>query len=559
MPVPIALSTILPSALALATLLWSAATPRGLDRLTHWRPSSRLTRSVSATAIALTILLVFEEFGLLLEEWHLPTGPLSALRHVMGLPGVTHILYLANLALVAPATATILKEQAPTPATPEAAARQERLHAAFILMFLAIALVLTALQALVWGVFGGTMLSPVGLGVVSLFAVVLLRITAVVGKLQASSEADLAPLDRLHRWHVWLLLLGIALLQTMVTKATLLLLLVPRCKQGIVRLLKRTVPAAADRAPTTVEELAQRVQGAELARVAGFYFLMTSGMSSLLMWQSHAGPFPPSGSAYPMTQTIGTLYTLDIIVMVWAIARTRTSWWAVGSAMALLATTRHLLPLIMPTWFSPSLDPPGFDPVTALGSVFGTPFAAVVVSAVVHLLTFALFFIQHRALTHSDAALVRGQRESLRPLFWWSVGMEACFVAMMLTLTTILFVAQFPIDDELASSTLLAASAITTRLLMHLVLVVAQAIYAIATMLMLGDLYRRGRSQVDQVVGEVRRRTGEAGLGRFYDAVPAARSYGLNRPLAGRDHLMGWYAAAVGLMVVGAVVTLVRG
>ncbi len=542
--------------------LWWASGDRGLGVLVAWRPAPGLARAAQFTAAGLTVLLVVDEVGLLLMEWSLPTGPLGFFRGAMGLRGVSHVLYLANLTLVAPATHALLKEHAPPTQDAATVEQQARLNMTLVLMFVALTLLITSVQALVWADSGSGLVSLPALMVLSLFAAVLLRVGTAAGRLQAVTVGDHTPLERLHRWHVWLLLMGIVLLQTMVTKAALLLVLIPRARLAVTRTLRRLLPAlpsAESPLPVTIEDLARRVRGAELAKVAGFYFLLTSGFSSLLMWQSHAGPFPPAGSGYPMTQTIGTLYTLDILVVIWAIVTPRAGWRTIGPAMGLMAFTRHVLPLVAPGWFTPATTPPGFNPVAALGEIFGGPAAAAVVSFLVHVFTFALFVTQERALRHSDAALLAGRDESLRLLFGWSMGMELCFLSMMLLLSAVLFTAQFPLDHDIALDATTARQAVWERFLIHIVLVAGQAVYAVATLTTVGQLYRRGRSQPDQVLEEVRRRRGPEGLARYYAAIPTARRFGRDRPERGPDRLLVLYAACIVVMVGGAVVTLVRG
>lgn len=129
----------------------------------------------------------------------------------------------------------------------------------------------------------------------------------------------------------------------------------------------------------------------------------------------------------------------------------------------------------------------------------------------------------------------------------------------MLVLTSILFAAQFPLDREMPRGAHATALQIMLRLALHSVLMVGQVVYAIGSALLLSHLYRRGRSQIDQLVGEVRRHGGEAGLAALYACAPAARYLGFNRLNRGWDRLVLGYAFAVALMLAGAVTTLLRG
>ena len=57
---------------------------------------------VTSVSIMLLILSLLDEVGLFLNEWYFYPKVFSMLRSIMGLPGVSYLVYFANFALLIP-------------------------------------------------------------------------------------------------------------------------------------------------------------------------------------------------------------------------------------------------------------------------------------------------------------------------------------------------------------------------------------------------------------------------------------------------------------------------
>jgi hypothetical protein len=57
---------------------------------------------VTSVSITLLILSLLDEVGLFLNEWYFYPKVFSMLRSIMGLPGVSYLVYFANFALLIP-------------------------------------------------------------------------------------------------------------------------------------------------------------------------------------------------------------------------------------------------------------------------------------------------------------------------------------------------------------------------------------------------------------------------------------------------------------------------
>jgi len=534
-------------ALAATIALSSLGSERGVERLAAWRPSAWLVRWVRWISAFLTILLLLDELGLLFLEWGMSPGPLGWLRWLEGLPGATHVLYFANLALVVPATFTVLmdeEEEQGAEAPPEVRVRA----VATVLQFLALSLLLTAVQGFLWGEYTwpvGSVVTPTGAAVLILLAGALVRITTTQGRLWSRQESEVAPSVVLHRLNVWLLILAILLLQTMITKAALLLVLLPsagRPVRAFLRRLVRSVDAGATQEPVTIEKLARQAKAGGNWRLAAYYLLLTSGFSSLVFWQSHAGPFPPAGSGYPKTLTISLIYTIDILVAVWAVSRLRPSRRLLVFSMALILFTRHALFFVTPAWFMPPVTPPGINPVSLFADVYGSPAAPAVISAGIHLLLFAVLLVNAGAMRESAAVFEVHDRSRLRALWRWTLGLEISQLLPTALIAGLLAGACRAAALDIATRSWAAERISRIQHELYAIGAFGVAVIGVGTLALAFHLYRERRSQPDKVWARLRQASGEEGVAAAVTAAPWAARLGRGRPAPGWDRLLMVYA-----------------
>lgn len=533
----------------IAILLLRASKAENLAALAAWQCPPRLSRWATTTATLLLFVNILDEFGLLLAEWELPTGPLGWLRSIEGIPGLAQLLYLANLALVAPAVWAVLVDHTPLAGNRQRQVFFEQSNVAHVLLFVGLSALLTAMQFFVWG----EVPPAVAILMAVIFAGTLIYVTQSVSHLDRVTREDLLPLEMLHRWHVRLLLFGLLLLQTMITKAGLLLLLVARTRPLVLRGIRRVLPrlevGASAASPLTVEKLASHLHGSDQLSILAFYWLFTAGFWGLFFWQSHASPFPPADSGYPKTMTVSTLYTIVIALYLAVLSRTRPSRSARLLAIVALGLTFHLLPVAALDWFSPSVTPQGLNPVSTGIELFRSPWPVALFGAILHLLAFLLFFSQERALTHAHTALVLQDERGYRGAYRWSLaeaalGQSAPFMLAMTLFLTVLAVEPPP------NAT--AARFAQIREGLHTVGAIGLVIFAALGLLMDWQIYAKAGSEPDKLYDAIRHRRGEAALARFYELCPGARRVGRSRVERGWDRLWLVYGVPVITVLGGA-------
>jgi len=180
----------------------------------------------------------------------------------------------------------------------------------------------------------------------------------------ALKRLGVAKLERKRKSRSVNLALAIIASQTPVTKASLILLLIPRTANRARHLIERitgTSLGSVSIEPPTVEALASRMQYADdPIQALGFSCLISSGILMLLLWQPAQSPFlSSSGSMYPFNETIGLLYTIGIAFLVACLGARRPHRVVTMLAIVSIIVIFLLLPGIAPFLF---FSKPSFSP-----------------------------------------------------------------------------------------------------------------------------------------------------------------------------------------------------
>jgi hypothetical protein len=247
-----------------------------------------------------------------------------------------------------------------------------------------------------------------------------------------------------------LLVVGLVLLQSMITKAGLLLILIPRVGAYCARwagLKLRQFSEAGICEPVSLEDLSHvLVRGSKWPLLA-FIFLLTSGYPALFMWQLNVSPFPGLSGGYCKAQTLELLYTIDILFLLSCAASRTDRPFVVMAGMSVLVFTRYCIPVLFPSWLSlESVDPrhalewirgghlPRNVPLVILGfSQFSLP-ALVMLMMAIHGIVFVYFVAEIMHWRSEDIYCVSRSMSGARQYVTNAWLLDACGYSVHLSI-----------------------------------------------------------------------------------------------------------------------------
>jgi outer membrane protein assembly factor BamB len=363
------------------------------------------------------VMLVIDETGLLLNEWGNPSSFFTFFRSIMELPGITQIIFLANLALVVPAgyslsTGILLQirennEQYITD-WKDFKKYSVRYSTAISLFLLIVSLFFFLFQCLVFGEFNidggnGIIFMIFLILIMSGPIIMLFRIMPVI--LRISRENN--PFRR-QPWYeredmfFTLLVCFISLAQTMITKVILLLAVAgwskPLLRRLISKLTMRHNNKSTSGKENAYESLINGLSSSTLIQKWNFIFFTASFIPLILVFQIHNSPYSPSDSAFPKTETISALYMFYMIMFLF-ISQTRkhirlkSIVWFICTIFII-----YLTPVFFPSWYFPSVVPPGFSPLEGIG-MLSSVFAASCFFLFVHLTVSLSFLLSYYSIS----------------------------------------------------------------------------------------------------------------------------------------------------------------
>lgn len=519
-----------------------------IDKLLSFHVSKPIINGIQILAGVGILVMLANEIGHLMREWGYSCGPLGYFHFFVDSPIVGYFLYILNITLASFAFWEILKAQE-FRSTEADSLEIRRVNLVVIWFFINLMFILTTIQSMFWEVicfFSGI--------VIFLF----LSISwIIVGRIHGSFLSKInEPLDELKHWNTLLLLFVMVFLQTMITKAGILLIIILYTRQKfscfISFLLKRPFDIADNKVPQ-IKDLANRISVNNKPALLGFYFLSASAFTMLIFFQLQINPF--SGMAvYPKAGTISLIYTFDILFICCAMLRRRFTRLTVLIACVLLIITRYLLPVITPSFFINSQIPHYFNTVEALSYMAG-PWTVPLVGIILQLYVFTFLMLQSKLLVFEQAIFINNKIHQLKDLGIATILMELYAITPQLLIgylfTTIILLSPPPVGFEGQEAVF-----ILTKCGGIFIMLVIFGFSVKA-----GNFYRWQKKEncVDELFFKIKEWNGTKGIDKMLFACPLLASFGLWREGNGRDWLLLIHQMEENLLFGGAMLILFMG
>lgn len=368
-----------------------------LARLTFRQLPTWLSKSVIGLSALGLLILIVDELGLALLEWGIAVDALLIFRDVMAIPGVSYTLFWMNMILLFAGMWEAL-DVFDNIGDAEGAPREKlrKLKLSVILVIFSINLTIMGMQLLIYnGHFSSLQVQmqrlepgPEFLLSAGSFLAVLVVFIASI-KMASGNMSQLEEYSS--RLHLNSLMnravffgVFVVLSETMITKAALLLILIPRFASGIKKAVGLLLRGRKELIGLTGNAVKIReiidTGGKGFFYKLGFLWLIGSSFPLMLLYQVLCSPFPPLAGPYPMSTTISLLYSVDLMILIAALAASRAMRGVlVVAGIVLQVAVRYLFPVVYPDAFTPAPIPPGanlFDMAADFGiSEFGPALA----------------------------------------------------------------------------------------------------------------------------------------------------------------------------------------
>jgi hypothetical protein len=412
------------SRLAESISSWGNPTTKGK---VNWQKAGIRTLNISSQV--LIFILILDEIGLLLEEWNISSGFFLHFRRLLELPGLSQLVFLANLGLVIPATYYLsdglldqIKKQNSEYTEKWNGYILFKLKYSLTISFfvLTVTLLFFLIQCLAYNEFGlDEKLDPVFL-MIYIIIIFSGMITALFNIIKLSRRIGKEHNPFSHQpWceknfmYFTLIIAFMSLAQTMITKVILLLSLVDWAAPAVIKFLGKLAPAMTPKdtqIKSSYERTISELTSASFWHKLNFFFLTTSALVLLILYQFHCSPYPPSNSAFPKTETISGLYMIYMLAYL-LIGKGKHIF--VQSVLWILATIIILYgtPVLFPSWYLPSIDPPGISAIDAIEKISGI-WTSVVFVFVIHM-GICIVFISLYYSTELKEFLIRNKYNSV--------------------------------------------------------------------------------------------------------------------------------------------------
>lgn len=367
---------------------------KNLCALADFKLNKYVKSSISFISHLLIGIMLLDETGLLLTEWNLTVGLFSVFRTIIGIPGASQLIFLANLGLMLPATYIISEKLIRKFIRQKGNVEEDPIkYRDFVkrysmntaLQMFSITTMFFFWQTALWGELGniaGLYAMHIPINMVFLFGIIIVPgfiiIIRTLRLYKTINEKD-NPYGFTPRWELFsvfhsLLIFFLSLTQTIITRVILLLSLIRSGKKiaaGAIGKINKVSGFHYSKSndedfDSDVEVLSSNSIWDQL----NFLTLTTSTIILLLIFQSSASPFPPTQNAFPKTETISFFYMS--FMLLYLIPFRKFKWLKTLLFISYTAFCLYALPVIFPSWFFPVMDEPGFsvfDASTALASI----------------------------------------------------------------------------------------------------------------------------------------------------------------------------------------------
>lgn len=370
------------------------------------------TLIVALSAFGL-VLLIIDELGLALLEWGVRFQPFLALRDIMSVQPVSYTLFIMNLVLLAAGlwqTYGVFDRFADGKEELSRAIKSVKVLA-IILLFL-FNLLLTATQILFYNGYIGALADyDFNVETISVLLVLILTLVmiAIAGKrlesVVSSLRHELAS-QAFSKYFARAMLFGffVIMSETMVTKAVFLLILIPATSNFVIKGIQTIVfgKVSSERGfrKMKLENLIEIDLGNY--KELGFYFLVSSIVTSVMFIQFFSSPYPPTTGAYPMTVSMNLFYSVDILLIVWGLLSfSKWSPMLIAAGIMVQCLTRFALPVLYPFTVVPAAYPPGQNLFTVV-SQYLFVHDLIIIVGILQLWVFISFYASVKAQKNMD-------------------------------------------------------------------------------------------------------------------------------------------------------------
>jgi len=363
-------------------------------------------KGVDYLARVLIVILILDEIGLFLNEWDINNFIFSGFRFIIGLPGVSHLVFVSNFVIILPATYRIVinffskyedntQELLSTFGSITNLKEYKPKYAFLIsLMIFSISILIWNGQCLIWDEYDIVgiknfslsfwLVVPVILLPIILMIIIARKITAL-GRYKSNSFYLTA---NAQGFYIVSTIFFLSFSQTMITKIIVLLPLINKLREFGIKIIRGVPPK-----DKISEYLLIPSSIDENLKFINYLILTTSSFLLIIYWQLAITPFPPLNSVYPKTFTISLLYTLYILFYFFVVSGNKlfiakSFLWIILTLIIL-----HFLPLIMPQWFIYKSELPEKYSIIAMFSFIMNLTQSSILFFTLHIFIFITFYL----------------------------------------------------------------------------------------------------------------------------------------------------------------------
>lgn len=371
----------------------------------NWN-KSRWAKVIDFTARSLILILFFDEFGLFLKEWGVNFALFSVFRFILGIPGVSHLIFVANFIIIIPSSFRIISylasryeenydEMLATFGNIERYEDYKSRHAfLWSLLIFNISLLLWYGQCLIGDEYdlSGYEFFTLSFGLATLVLFLLVTVMVVIAKklelLKHYKTKTFHYTSNIQYLFQILTVFFLSFSQTMITKIIVLLPLINKLREVSFRIIK-SIPPKEKISETFLINFAIYNKISLLS----FIVLTTSSFILILNWQLAITPYPPLDSSYIKGYTISIFYTLYILLYFFIVNLKKMQQLISILWILFTITILHFLNLFAPEWFGIKIDEIERFNFLQVNSELVGPYLTSLLPLLFHLISISIIYI----------------------------------------------------------------------------------------------------------------------------------------------------------------------
>lgn len=352
---------------SLSMLIRWLVQPRVLDMIANIPQTCAWYRATITGGVVLLLMRIVGEFDASASHWLGHAESIFAISQLVEQPWMSVLVLGAGLLVNAHGANRLLVEAGGHNGTNDV--HWARSRVLFVILLSLFSVLMALFQLLVVS-------SLEWWRILLFFAVIargMMRVSFMVDKntLEAEARTDMGVQRRHMRWNVGMMLIAMASLQTGITYAGILLVVIPkvasmaRAAARWLRGVPRSIRGAAKERRFDLGRVIASTSVGSSARAFGFVWIVSMVPAAMIMWQANVSPLACIAGSFAHKSTLTVIYSLDLLVLIASMASTRPSWWGIGSACAVTLITRFGIFLVLPELLAPPTQ------LVAAASVFG--------------------------------------------------------------------------------------------------------------------------------------------------------------------------------------------